>query len=123
MSSGRAEGLTRVVVLGAGFAGLELITRLSEEFGDDIEIVLIDQNDSFVFGFSKLDVMFGRAVPERVRHAYARHRQAGRPIRPDGDPVDRPGRPDASRPTRARSRPTCWSSRSEPTSIRPRRPG
>ncbi len=71
MSSGRAEGLTRVVVLGAGFAGLELITRLSEEFGQDIDIVLIDRSDAFVFGFSKLDVMFGRAVPDEVRHPYA----------------------------------------------------
>jgi sulfide:quinone oxidoreductase len=60
----------RVVILGAGFGGLELSTRLSEEFGDAIEVVLIDKNDAFVFGFSKLDVMFGRAVPAGVRHAY-----------------------------------------------------
>jgi sulfide:quinone oxidoreductase len=71
MTSERAEDVTRVVVLGAGFAGLELTTRLSEEFGDGIEIVLIDRSDAFVFGFSKLDVMFGRAVPDEVRHAYA----------------------------------------------------
>ena len=60
----------RVVVLGAGFGGLELSTRLSEEFGDAIDVVLIDKNDVFVFGFSKLDVMFGRALPAGVRHAY-----------------------------------------------------
>jgi sulfide:quinone oxidoreductase len=60
----------RVLVLGAGFGGLELTTKLSEEFGDRIEIVLIDQSDAFVFGFSKLDVMFGRAVPAGVRHPY-----------------------------------------------------
>ena len=60
----------RVLVLGAGFGGLELTTRLSEEFGDGVEIVLIDQSDAFVFGFSKLDVMFGRAVPSWVRHPY-----------------------------------------------------
>jgi sulfide:quinone oxidoreductase len=60
----------RVVILGAGFGGLELSTRLSEEFGDAIDVVLIDQNDAFVFGFSKLDVMFGRALPAGVRHAY-----------------------------------------------------
>jgi sulfide:quinone oxidoreductase len=71
MTSDLTDGLTRVVVLGAGFGGLELTTRLSEEFGDDIEIVLIDRSDAFVFGFSKLDVMFGRAVPEQVRHSYA----------------------------------------------------
>ncbi|HTU29773.1 MAG TPA: FAD/NAD(P)-binding oxidoreductase [Solirubrobacteraceae bacterium] len=62
---------SRVVILGAGFAGLELTTRLSEAFGEELDIVLIDQNDSFVFGFSKLDVMFGRNVPEGVRHQYA----------------------------------------------------
>ncbi|HEY1716011.1 MAG TPA: FAD/NAD(P)-binding oxidoreductase [Solirubrobacteraceae bacterium] len=71
MTSDRTDGPTRIVVLGAGFAGLELTTRLSEEFRDDVEIVLIDQSDAFVFGFSKLDVMFGRAVPEEVRHPYA----------------------------------------------------
>jgi sulfide:quinone oxidoreductase len=60
----------RVVVLGAGFGGLELTSRLSEEFGDRVEIVLIDQSDAFVFGFSKLDVMFGRTVPEHVRLPY-----------------------------------------------------
>ena len=51
----------RVVVLGAGFGGLELTTRLSEEFAADVEVVLIDKSDDFVFGFSKLEVMFGRA--------------------------------------------------------------
>ena len=71
MTSEGAQGRARVVVLGAGFAGLELTTRLSEEFGDDLEIVLIDRSDAFVFGFSKLDVMFGRAVPDEVRHPYA----------------------------------------------------
>jgi sulfide:quinone oxidoreductase len=61
----------RVVVLGAGFGGLELSTRLSDEFGGDVDVVLIDRSDEFVFGFSKLDVMFGRATPAAVRHAYA----------------------------------------------------
>jgi sulfide:quinone oxidoreductase len=60
----------RVLVLGAGFGGLELTTRLSADFGDAVEITLIDQSDAFVFGFSKLDVMFGRALPASVRHPY-----------------------------------------------------
>jgi sulfide:quinone oxidoreductase len=60
----------RVVVLGAGFAGLELTTRLSAEFGDDVDVVLIDESDSFVFGFSKLDVMFGQSQASAVRHPY-----------------------------------------------------
>jgi sulfide:quinone oxidoreductase len=60
----------RVVVLGAGFAGLELTTRLSDELGDEVDVVLVDRTDDFVFGFSKLDVMFGRTLPEAVRHPY-----------------------------------------------------
>jgi sulfide:quinone oxidoreductase len=62
--------LPRVVVLGAGFGGLELTTILSESFGDRIDIVLIDKSDSFVFGFSKLEVMFGHKQPNEVRHFY-----------------------------------------------------
>jgi sulfide:quinone oxidoreductase len=61
---------TRVVVLGAGFGGLEVSTVLSEALGDDVEVTLIDGKDSFVFGYSKLDVMFGRATPESVRLPY-----------------------------------------------------
>ena len=61
----------RIVILGAGFGGLELAARLSEEHGDDVDVVLIDQSDGFVFGYSKLDVMFGRALPEAVHHSYS----------------------------------------------------
>jgi sulfide:quinone oxidoreductase len=57
-------------VLGAGFGGLELTTQLSDEFGDSVDIVLVDASDSFVFGFSKLDVMFGRVSAPAVRHYY-----------------------------------------------------
>jgi sulfide:quinone oxidoreductase len=61
---------TRVLILGAGFGGLELATCLSEELGDEVEVTLIDKGDSFVFGFSKLDVMFGRQAAEAVRLPY-----------------------------------------------------
>jgi sulfide:quinone oxidoreductase len=61
----------RVLVLGAGFGGLELTTRLADEFGDDVDVVLIDKSDGFVFGFSKLDVMFGRTDAAHVVHPYA----------------------------------------------------
>lgn len=61
---------TRVVVLGAGFGGLELSTILSDTLGDSADVVLIDRSDAFVFGFSKLDVMFGRHLPAEVRHPY-----------------------------------------------------
>ena len=53
----------RVIVLGAGFGGLELTTLLSNALADDLDLVLIDKSDSFVFGYSKLDVMFGRRTP------------------------------------------------------------
>jgi sulfide:quinone oxidoreductase len=62
---------TRVVVLGAGFGGLELTTMLSEAVGDRIDLTLIDKSDSFVFGFSKLEVMFGRQTAAAVRIPYA----------------------------------------------------
>ncbi len=61
-----------VLILGAGFAGLELATRLSEEVPQDVDITIVDSSDTFVFGFSKLDVMFGRASLEDVRLPYAR---------------------------------------------------
>jgi sulfide:quinone oxidoreductase len=60
----------RILVLGAGFGGLELTTRLSDDFGDAVDVVLIDRSEGFVFGFSKLDVMFGRAEPADVVHPY-----------------------------------------------------
>jgi sulfide:quinone oxidoreductase len=61
---------TRVLILGAGFGGLELSSSLSEALGDGVEVTLIDKNDSFVFGYSKLDVLFGRRTPDEVRLAY-----------------------------------------------------
>src|SRR6478672_5278740 len=61
----------RVLVLGAGFGGLELTTMLVEQAPGEFEITLIDKNDSFVFGFSKLDVMFGRTDVDAVLHKYA----------------------------------------------------
>jgi sulfide:quinone oxidoreductase len=60
----------RIVILGAGFGGLELSTSLSEELGESAAITLIDKSDAFVFGYSKLDVMFGHATPEAVRLSY-----------------------------------------------------
>src|SRR5262249_40965265 len=61
----------RVLVLGAGFGGLELTATLSEELGEAVEIVLIDQAEGFVFGYSKLDVIFGRTEAAAVIHPYA----------------------------------------------------
>jgi sulfide:quinone oxidoreductase len=60
----------KVVILGAGFGGLEVATCLSEALGDEVAVTLIDQSESFVFGFSKLDVMFGRIAPEAIHLPY-----------------------------------------------------
>ena len=67
----------RIAVLGAGFGGLELSTLLSETLGDSIEVTLIDKNDSFVFGYSKLDVMFGHADAHAVRLPYKNFTKPG----------------------------------------------
>ncbi|HTZ87782.1 MAG TPA: FAD-dependent oxidoreductase [Solirubrobacteraceae bacterium] len=61
----------RVLILGAGFGGLELSTMLSEALGEDAEVTLVDKGDSFVFGYSKLDVMFGRTNADAVKLPYA----------------------------------------------------
>jgi sulfide:quinone oxidoreductase len=67
----------QVVVLGAGFGGLELSTMLAEAAGGEIEVTLIDKSDSFVFGFSKLDLMFGRQAPDAVRLPYSKIAKPG----------------------------------------------
>ena len=59
-----------VLILGAGFAGLELATRLSETVSDAVDVTLLDRNDSFYFGFSKLEVMLGRESADAVRLPY-----------------------------------------------------
>lgn len=66
-----------VVVLGAGFGGLELCTMLSEGAGGEIDVTLIDKSDGFVFGFSKLDIMFGRPTADAVHLPYRDVSQPG----------------------------------------------
>ena len=61
----------RVIAVGAGFGGLELTSMLSEALGQRLDLTLIDNNDSFFFGFSKLDVMFGHKTADSVRLAYS----------------------------------------------------
>jgi sulfide:quinone oxidoreductase len=59
-----------VLILGAGFGGLELATRLSETLREAVRVTLLDRNDSFVFGFSKLELMLGRQTADDVRLHY-----------------------------------------------------
>lgn len=87
---------TRVLVLGAGFGGLELATTLSEALGERVAVTVIDKNDAFVFGYSKLDVMFGRTTPEAVRLPYREVAKPGvRVLRETVTAID----PDAKRVT------------------------
>ena len=57
-----------VLILGAGFGGLEVATRLS---GGDFDVTLIDRNDGFTFGFAKFEVLFGRSTPEQIKLPYS----------------------------------------------------
>jgi len=83
----------RVLILGAGFGGLELATRLSETIPDAVDVTLIDRNDAFVFGFSKLDVMMGRKTADAIRLPYREIRKPSVEFRQETvtaiDPVTR----------------------------------
>ena len=67
----------RVLILGAGFGGLELSTSLAEVLGESLAITLIDKSDAFILGYSKLDVMFGRETAAAVRLPYSDFVKAG----------------------------------------------
>src|SRR5438552_12139856 len=60
----------RVVILGAGFAGLELAARLSDSLPGEAQVTLIDQSDTFLFGYSKLDITFGNAKADDLHLRY-----------------------------------------------------
>ena len=60
----------QILILGAGFGGLELSSLLSDRLADEVEATLIDQNDGFTFGFSKLDILFGHQTRDDVRLPY-----------------------------------------------------
>ncbi len=84
------------MILGAGFGGLELATGLSEALGDQADVVLVDRSDGFVFGYSKLDIMFGRTTLEAARLPYSDLVKPGvRFVREEVTAID----PDARRVT------------------------
>jgi sulfide:quinone oxidoreductase len=82
-----------VVIVGAGFAGLELAARLSESLADAVDVTLLDRNGAFYFGFSKLDVLVGRRAPSEVLLDYREIAKDGVEFRQetvmDIDPVRR----------------------------------
>ena len=62
---------SRIVILGAGFGGLELASALSDALGPKAGVTLIDKGDSFMFGYSKLELLFGRASREELSLPYS----------------------------------------------------
>ena len=56
--------------LRGGFGGLERASLLSERLADDVDVTLVDQDDAFVFGFSNMEVLFGRQTADEVRIQY-----------------------------------------------------
>ena len=80
MSANGREGMrikAKILILGAGFGGLELATLLSESLGDAVDVTLIDKSDHFMFGFSKLDIMFGNAKANALRMPYRNFAKPG----------------------------------------------
>jgi sulfide:quinone oxidoreductase len=67
----------KILILGAGFGGLELSTTLSEALGDGAQVTLVDKADAFLFGFSKLDIMFGHGTEAALRMPYRDFIKAG----------------------------------------------
>jgi len=83
----------KVLILGAGFGGLETATGLADVLGDGYEITLVDKNESFSVGFAKIDVLFGRRTEEQVRSRYADLRAANvRFVRADITAIDTDGK-------------------------------
>ncbi len=70
MTTAPSTTATRILVLGAGFGGLELSTYVAHVCGSDVEVTLVDKAPGFIFGFSKLDVMFGKDSVDHVTHLY-----------------------------------------------------
>ncbi len=94
------KGKLRVVVLGAGFGGLEISSVLSESMGAYLDLTLIDKSASFYFGYSKLDIMFGRKTAESVIYPYRKINKPGVRFRQEAitaiDPVSRKVTTDCS---------------------------
>ena len=80
-------------MLGAGFGGLEITAILSQRIGENLDLTLIDKNESFYFGYSKLDLMFGLKTAASVRHSYSRIMKQGVQFRQETitsiDPLNR----------------------------------
>ena len=69
--------MKRILILGAGFGGLETANGLGAAMKEGYEITLIDKSDAFFIGFSKIDVLFGRRTQEQVKYRYSNLRIQG----------------------------------------------
>ena len=97
----RGKSKLRVLVLGAGFGGLEVASILSAKMGERLDLTLIDKSDSFFFGYSKFDIMFGRSSSASVKYSYERIKMPGVKFRQEVimaiDPHSRSVRTDKGR--------------------------
>src|SRR4029078_13066664 len=62
--------MKNIVILGAGFGGLELASRLSDSVADEDRVTLMDPKAGVAVGFSKLHILFGKAGASAVRLQY-----------------------------------------------------
>ena len=98
----------QVLILGAGFGGLELATRLSDSLRDEVQVTLVDQNDSFIFGFSKLEILFGRRTRDEPAAPTGTSPNPAWPTARNGSPRSIPPRVRWSPTATATSRTSWW---------------
>jgi sulfide:quinone oxidoreductase len=56
---------------------VELQTTLSAALGEGAGVTVIDKSDAFVFGYSKLNVTFGRTTLDAIRLPYSTMAKSG----------------------------------------------
>ena len=68
---------SEILILGGGFGGLEVATRLRSALDESFRITLVDKKDFFSMGFTKFDLMFGRRQLEECKSYYSRLEERG----------------------------------------------
>lgn len=63
--------MTRVVIVGGGFAGMRAMVRLSERLGDAAELVLVDRSEESLMTPLLVDVAFGGRDVASIRIPFA----------------------------------------------------
>lgn len=66
------ESKKKILVLGAGFGGLEAASTLAPHGYD---VTLIDKSDGFAIGFTKFDLMLGTRTYDQIRDRYVNLRE------------------------------------------------